>query len=251
MTLFSACGLNATEETILTFLLQHGRSRASAIAQRTRIKRPTVYSALGSLEEQGLVFKQSVRGGTFFTALSKDNIPRAIQRRAKQSFDDLMRASQLLETALAKLPTNERYMLAGFEITSADSPDGVYELLAGALIQGDFCAIFNPQTALVGPLKKASDEYLVRSRTKRPNVREIIVSGPKADHWKREIKNPNHRIKEIECKRPIMSDMILVNNHVYLFDYEHSKELALCIRHTNYYSFMMMVFDMLWNSLPE
>ena len=64
--LLAECGLNETEQVILLCLLQEGRSRASEIAKRTDMKRPTVYSALGNLLDIGLVATHVFRGVTFY-----------------------------------------------------------------------------------------------------------------------------------------------------------------------------------------
>lgn len=244
------CGLNHTEQKILLFLLEAGRSRGASIAKSTDLKRPTVYSALGNLERMGLVVRQIDKGVTFFCPLPLQKIPHALHREAKLRYDEVREAATQLVSELPKLINPSKHTVAGYEITTVDSWKGVQELLdTAASSPNGYKSIFDPQTALLGPLKEVSVKFLRHSEKLKSHIKEIIVSGPMAEWWKGNVRNPNHKIKEISTPIPLMNDVILFDGTVHMSNYEASQEIAISIRHKNYYDFMEAIFDALWERL--
>ena len=249
--LFSECGLNPTEQTVLTSLLEHGASGAARIAKRTELKRPTVYAALNSLVDLGVVQKKRQRGSFHFSAASHAEIPKLLKQRAEREYQRVNEATSRLPDFLLKFPEHKFHSLAGFEIETFESLDKVYQILEEALLQGEYSSIVDPQAALVGPLKKAAERVLKQSAKSKAHIREIMVAGPLADWWIRNKKNPNQKVKLVKWHKRITTDILLADGYVILHDYAPGKEMAIRIRHAEYFSLMQFVFDTLWNSLEE
>ena len=91
--------------------------------------------------------------------------------------------------------------------------------------------------------------FLKQSAVKKPFIREIIVRGSLGDWWKRSIQNPNHQVKEVNSPQKIMTDLLLVNGTVILTNYRPTNEMAVQIRHRDYYDFMTFMFESLWANL--
>ena len=249
--LLSQCGLNPTEQTIILQLLENRRSGAGAIARKTGIKRPTVYSALSNLETQGLVTKQRFRGTVLFSPVSPRTIPIVLKNRAREKFKKIEGASKQLELQLPLLSREVQHSHAGYEISVQDSIDAVYALLENAITSGDYRGVFNPQLAFAGKGKALIERFLERDAIECRSIQEIVVAGPMADWYRGAIKNPRHEVKVIEGNVEKPMDCILLHNASVVIDYAHPTAKGIVIRHEGYQSFMSTYFDTLWAALPE
>lgn len=247
------CGLNATEAKVLLSLLIQGDVGGGILAKRTDIKRTTVYTALARLETLGIVSRRRIKTKTLYALVSAKRLPAVLKSAALSQFQDVENAVQILEESLAEMPQRKRHNLAGFEVSTVETAHGVYQTLENALIEGDYCGFFNPQTALVGVLKDLAIEYLNKSARERPHIREIMISGPMAKWWRNKITNPNHLVKEISAKEipHIATDILLVNNNttVILNNYTENNERSVVIHDADYFTMMQLMFDQLWSRL--
>ena len=100
--LLSQCGLTKSEQTVLIYLLERGRRAAGHISKRTGIKRPNVYAALEALVTRDLVHKQKQDGVTYFSPARADFIPAILEGQAKQHFNSVKDAANLMKPFLEK-----------------------------------------------------------------------------------------------------------------------------------------------------
>ena len=247
--LFWKCGLNQTEGAVLLALLERGSSSAAQLAKASSLKRPTVYAALDSLYASGLVFKERSRSRTIFRAMSPQNIPKLLERNAKAEFDSVREAATLLGEQCKNFAVKERLSFGGFELSTIESSKAVYTHLGEVLHRGDFSAIFNPQLIPKEQRETTVLEFLESAAEKRPHIREIAVSGPATNWYRKNIRNKNHLLREIRPKEAVFSDIILVGGEVVISNYQINSELALRIKEENLYRTLMTMFDMLWESL--
>ena len=249
--LFSKCGLNSTEQELLIALLQRGAASAAELAKLTSIKRPTVYAALDGLYDRGLVVKERLRTRTVFRPMSSSSIPKLLERQAKSDYDRVREATHLLAEQLLEIPTKDRFSIGGFKLSTIESSKAVYAHLEEVLNLGDFSAVFDPQLIPKEQLKTTVKGFLENTSITQPAIREIAVSGPATDWYRKNIRNRNHILKEIPKNNLVLSDMILVGGEVVISNYQVNSELAVRIREPNLYRTLMTMFDLVWRSLPE
>lgn len=247
--LLHTCGLNHNEQQVLLALLRSGGVPAASLAKRVGLKRTNVYAILESLSETGLISKRQRQGVTWFSAVNPERISSILEARARQKYESVRNATQMLQPTLTEISASSPRHLAGFELSTVESQEGVAALLEELLLAGHFSAIFNPQIHFVPEIKPKVLNCLIKSAETAPPIREIAVSGPITDWYASEIRNKNHQLKQIPAGKHILSDMILQDGAVTLLHYDARQEVAFRIAHEDYYESMMCIFEMLWDSL--
>lgn len=246
--LFLNCGLNETEQVVFTKLLERGKSIASVLASLTGIKRPTVYAALENLVRMSLVSKNRSGNVTYFSPVSLEVIPKIFQYQAKKKFESIKDSTKLMEEQLKNFSVNslnERI----FETIALESIEAVYTQLENTLLGGDFCAFFNPQKVIFGDYKDLVARFLKETAKTKPHIREIAVSGPLTQWYKKHMNNKNHILKELPPDTDVVSDVLLIKGSVILIDYDPKKEAAVKITHGNHFRSMMALFETLWKTI--
>ena len=240
------CGLNDTEAGILKLLLEIGPSRGSSISRRTGAKRPTVYSALASLERRGLVTSKKDEGAAAFQAVPAARIPEILTGRAQRDFQDVALDSKFLADEISRIEKGPVIVSGGVEVTTIKGLEAVYAWLVDNFSHYGYDSIFNPQAAFAGPIKQGAVDYLLKTAGRKIKVREIAAKGPLASWWKKQVKNPYHQIKIIDLPSDLTTDLNLCNGTVCLVNYERHAEMAILIKHPQYYAAMKAYFEILW-----
>lgn len=243
------CGLNNTESLVLLDLVKNQITTASAIAKRLSLKRPTIYSAISNLEVSGLISTIRKAGVNKFAPLPNQDLIKSLRNLAKSKYEHVCEASQQLEPLLNNLKNINKNQFNSFEIISLESRRATENSLIEILAKGNYCAIFDPQTAITEKWQKFTDYILENTAKNKSPIKEIIVSGPKSNWYKKQISNPNHLIKEISLTENINADISLAQESVILNNYALGEEMSVQIKHKDYYKMMRAIFDSLWKSL--
>ena len=240
-------GLNRTESTVLLSLLESGASSAALVAKRTDLKRTTVYSALAELERLALVHRLKRESRTLFVSLDANELSLALESQAKEALRNSLQTIELLKPRLEQFPTQARHTVGGYQVTYTRTLKGALTILEQSL-KYDYCGIFNPEMALEGEFGKVGRSALKANKKTKPKIRDIAIEGPKVDNWRTfAIGNPNHQIRTIKGDRALYTDLLLTQGTVNLFNYNLDEPMVIQIQHPDYYRFMMMIFDELWN----
>ncbi len=105
--LLSSFGLAETEAQVYLKILEIGQAEASAIAEQTGIKRPTVYHALETLVEKGLVHS----AGSTRVARYRAAPPEQLKTIAERKRDELARLEKKIDKFLPFFPTSSETQL--------------------------------------------------------------------------------------------------------------------------------------------
>lgn len=241
--------LTNTEEILLELLSSRGTLGAGHLAKLSKIKRPTVYAALENLSRIGFVFPRSTKIGTRFSAQPAHIIERLISEEADRKAEEEKRFGSALGARLLELQKRSPQKIAGYEVSALDAPNVVPMLLEQALMNGNFCAIFNPQLVMKGEIKKLVQRCLNEAVKRKPPIRELCVPGPEFNWYQKEIKNPNHQIKVLpQTAHNLVTDMILFDGAVILLTYGESGEMAIRIKQSQFYGSMLLLFETLWQA---
>ena len=243
------CGMTRSERQVLLELIHLGSATAAPLAKRLEMKRSTLYGILDSLVTLGLVTKERSGSATRFSAISTDLIPEVLENHAQRKYEAVQSAARLLPTYFQEIASSTEHNIGGFEITRIDSVELVYTELEQTILSGDFCAIFNPQTACVGRAREVMLRFLKKASVSKPHIREIAVSGPATEWYKDNISNKNHLVKELPAATDLLSDIILSNGLAFITHYEPKQEKSIKIVHPVFFRSMMVVFDKLWDGI--
>lgn len=178
--LLATCGLNETEQSIFTYLVERGSSTASLIATHLRLKRPTVYATLDNLLRIGIASKQRKEKVTYFFPVSIGMIPKILEERARSRFEEVSQATKLMESQLQELKRGSQEEISRFENVTFESLEAAYTQLEHSPAGRDFCAFLKPQMI-------AGDElitrYLKDTAKTKPNIREIAIRTHHKNHY--------------------------------------------------------------------
>lgn len=244
------CGFSEAESKLLSYLLLHGAQRASVLAQRVGLKRPTAYAALDSLIDVGIVTRKRVRGGSVFAAVSPQMLNEMLRTRSEAQHERTLNALQLLKGYLADLPYRGSREYAGLQIETIESEKAIYAHLYEWLVSGSFCGVFDPQISISAKTKGPIAKFLKISGQNKPHIREIAVSGPMCSWYRTHIQNPNHELREISGRNPFPADFILIKDRFIFIDYTPPHETAICIWHPKFAATLQSMFELLWTLLP-
>ena len=248
--LLSECGFETSPRRVLAQLLLRGPSTAGILARRSSLKRPTVYAVLNGLIDQGLVQRSRRQRSTYFSVASPQVFSDLIAQRAQTSYDRVKNATTLIARHLISVPDAGSLDFGGYELSTIENSRDFYHELELALSKGSYCGIFNPQVAIVGISRAMVERFLQRTAQSRSPIREIMVPGPEGEWYKQKIRNPLHQLKEFPAGAKLTTDMIFSDGVVILAQYGSNREIAVKIRHQEYYQSMLTIFNTLWASLP-
>lgn len=248
--LLKTCGLNSSEQLVILYLVEHGASLASMIAKRNKMKRPTVYAALDSLIDEGLVTKEHTQKAIYFNTIGVEFISELLIEKAKRNFTKVKDAAQSLESELIKLSTFRTENMGGFQVTTAESLESIYQWLIESFGKNETIrTIFNSEESLSDPATRKSVKHFIENTNEhKSNIRELVVSGEKVNWYKNIIRNPNHQLKEIPANTEIFSDMIIANGIVTILHYTDNNQFGIRIQHPSFYLSMKTIFEMLWKT---
>ena len=244
--LLEELGLNKSERSILQILLQQQPLTAGVLAKRTSLKRPTVYAALQSLIQRGVVSEYQSEAVTRYATISPELIANVLTERERQKVQRMQEAGGAATPLLQALASSGQLSLSGFKVRSLTSVESVYLILEKALTQGSFRSIFNPQLSLVSAAVPVVKRFLKKTSITKPTIRELAVAGPKSDWYVRAIKNPHHLVRMLPRETVIISDIILFSGNVLITNYTEQSAQSVLIEEESLFNTMGGIFEALW-----
>jgi sugar-specific transcriptional regulator TrmB len=105
-----SAALSETEARAITFLVTHdGAYRASEIAKRTKLNRTTLYSALNTLSEKGLVSHSDENGILKFRGIEPHLLLNYLKKNKEKITQDIAKTEALLPALERARGKDERY----------------------------------------------------------------------------------------------------------------------------------------------
>jgi sugar-specific transcriptional regulator TrmB len=247
--LLSQCGLNSTEQKVFMCLLEEGELVASVVAKKTKLKRPTVYAALESLMQRGIIKNNKFAKVMFFSAHTPEMVGKVLKARAEK---DYAKQQGVADQLAAQLPSyyKDTTKEGDFTINTLTNLDAIFIQIEETLLSGALDVCFDPQEVLRDANKKAIAKfYLGATGKKKTQIREILVDGPEADWYESKINNPNHKIKRIAKSKKLHSAMVISKNAVLLVNQDQDNPVGIKIRHEKFTHSMRTLHSALWDNL--
>ncbi len=234
-------GFDPKETAVYLALLELGQTNIARIAQKSKVKRTTVYDVLSSLKEKGLVGKTISKGKTYYFAED----PRVIESFLKNKLNTLSKIMpELLSVAnfLDHKPKIKFYEGEGgihdvYEETVRIKDDNFYGWYASEFLTG---------------LTKEYYEYYVQKRVKQ----NIIVHGiapdiPELIKYNKESGSPLREIRFVDREKFDYK----INVSIILFAKRkiaiiaHKEEIAIIIESEQIYTALLSIFKFMWSVL--
>lgn len=101
-------GLSEKESSIYLCILENGKITPSAIARKTKISRPTVYSVAKELLNKGFIADEHASLGLYLVALPAEQLIKDIEKK-KIDINEQLKIAQSLISDLDALPRSQKY----------------------------------------------------------------------------------------------------------------------------------------------
>lgn len=250
-------GLTKTESKVYLAGLAHSGIGAQELSKETQVKRPTVYHALETLVQKGLVSKKGTGARRVFHMTAPENIKKLLD----QKIEALEQQKQTLDALIPLLAQRQQGTKAdSVEVVQYEGIEGIKLVVEEAL----YCKsrswdIIAPRTNFFSQFEKEYAQYYLRARKNRRIVSrslwEKTDSGDKTRPGGKildpdTIRERNPRYLPDVMHGKFQSVMILFDDKVAIIS-SYKTLSAILIRSKEIHGFMSMMFEGLWQSSEQ
>lgn len=248
LTFLNNIGLNNTECDIYELLVKTGEVPVSKLIELSKLKRPTIYKALQTLEKKGLVLKRDIHKKIHISPES----PAKLQQLADEKFEQIKQVRENLNSlipglALSYTNSTERPIVKIFEGIS-----GLKKIYEDLLVDSKpVSAIL--QAATVEPeLYNWLTTKFVKKRVRAKIHVKAIVASSRASKLYLQNSPKEYRIaKQVDSGQfPFQHEIDIYGDKVAVINYKKDEPLiGLIIQHPQIALTMKAWFDLTWSNL--
>ncbi len=252
-----AAGLEEKEAIIYAYILAHGGSYPSAIAEYTKINRTTVYKILTKLCVQGIIGEIENKKKLFYIPESAERFMRTARYRKERAEDAYEKARKMvpeLEGLLQVYATKPK-------VTFYEGKDAVIEAYISQ-VDGtgnyELCAFANTSHLEDFLPKKVFKDYIKTKEKKRITARGIIPATERTKHF---LDKTHATIKTTykpkiryvpEQLFPFEGEIIIYQkNKVQFIKFDPTYPISVIVEDTTIHNMMKMIFELAWKSSQE
>lgn len=236
-------GLSSKESAIYVALLGLGQTTAYAIAEKSGLKRPTVYVILEDLRKKGLVLKIPHAKKQLFVGKSPEEF-------FSEAEDKLRLAKMVLPELLAIADKPEK----NFKTLYFEGEDNIKEVLRNfnKRMQGkEILGFYARETEGISPaMREFFHEWNEEGKKLGVTLRGVTPDDPSLQWYKERSEYFGAKIKYLDPKIYLSDCSIEIgDNFVQIFSLRHMQVILLenpDIAHT-----MRQIFEIVWSSQPD
>lgn len=240
-------GLTNTERTVYVEGLLHASIDVHTLVTRTRIKRPTVYHALETLAQKGLVSKHGTARKLMFVMTPPDRLRRVVDESIERLEQRKKRIEELVPLLRERMPSTEANAI---NVMQFDGIDGVKTVVEEAL----YCKsrtwdILAPKKNFFSEFDKTYSRYFLTTRRARGiTARSLWERGANEEDGKLSLedvraRNPRYLPKALHGQ--FESVIILFDQKVAIISSLRSTS-AILIDSAEVHRLMQTMFNGLW-----
>jgi DNA-binding MarR family transcriptional regulator len=239
-------GLTLTEAKIYLAGLNHDTVTIADLGRQTKIKRPTIYHAISTLLEKGLVSEKKHAGKSVFSMCEPENIRSLIEQQKESIEKQSIQLEILIPLLLKQKKSNKN---DGVRVVQYDGIDGMKTVMDIAFYcksrHWDIIAPF--KNFLREHDKDYAERYLNARKhhgiTSRTLWEEGMRDGKKLT--KDEVRERNPRLMPWVMHGKFQSMMILFDDKIAIFS-SYEKLSAILITSKDLHTMFLAIFDGLW-----
>lgn len=240
--ILTTLGLLPTEARVYLGLLELGPETILRLSGHTAIKRSTVYSAVSSLVEKGLVNIQAKGRKRLFAAENPERLETLLESRRNDFRQVLPRLSaQFHQTRESESFIKHHHGISGIKT--------VYERFLNELQTGDFYYAISNQEKLFGLDPNFFDSFTDRRTKLDLRFRLILEDTAHARSYRQAERFKKGIVKLLPKERTVNTCVIVVPKRVIIVQLVEPI-MAMEIDNPHVVHSNRMTFEMLWDSLP-
>ena len=239
-------GLTSTEAKIYMAGLASDSLTIQELGQKTNIKRPTIYHAVSTLAEKGLIAEKRVGNKSHFSMAAPEHI-RGLVERQRETIEERVRKLNELIPLLAQQKKSDKQ--DGVSVVQYSGIEGMKMVMDIAF----YCK--SKRWDIIAPYKNFLREYDKEYARRYLNARKYhdIISRTLWEDGARdsrkltpdEVKQRNPRLMPWVMHGKFKSMMILFDDKIAIFS-SYEKLSAILIRSKELHTMFQSIFDGLW-----
>ncbi len=245
LSFLNSLGLNKNEILLYELLLKLGEVPVADLIHASKLKRPTLYKTLYSLEKKGLVTQKDIRKKIHF----KPESPTLLLEQAENLYKSLERTKDSLQAVLPKLMSDFSLSVERPVVTTYEGIEGLKKIYLDTLKEGQLIHSFL-QTAEVNEemYQWLTNEYIKKRIKAKIHAKVIVASGKFSKEYTAK------DIQELRITRvvdsaiyPIQHEAMIYANKVAFVNYKKGDiPLGVVIHHPHIATTMKAIFDLAW-----
>lgn len=242
-------GLTENEILLYELLIKIGESPASRIVRETKLKRPTVYKSLSTLEKKGLITKKDIRKKIHFKPESPEKLLELADEQSKNL--DRMRAN--LQSVLPML--GSEYILSTEKpiVRIYEGREGIKDIYKDTLTEGKTIYAVESLEEFDPEVWKWANEYYMKVRPRKNIHTNVIISSGRRAKLHRTRDRVHFRItKEVpERKFPFKLEVDVYGDKVAFINYRTDHLLGIVVKHPLIAETMKAWFNLAWEGAQK
>ncbi len=244
-------GLTHTEANIYLSGLAAGPLTIQELAQKTKIKRPTIYHAIKTLADKGLVMEKKSGNKSRFAMSAPENI-RGLLELQKEKIEERARGLDKIIPLLASMQSTDQK--DGISIVQYDGIDGMKTVMDIAF----YCK--SKHWEIIAPLKNFLRDYDKEYATRYLNARKYhgitartlweFTMPEQRELSKEERDSRNPRFMPVAMQGKFNSMMILFDDKIAIFS-SYKTLSAVLITSKELHAMFLAMFEGLWEFSEE
>lgn len=238
--LLGSAGFRENETDIYTTLMQLEKATILEIAEKSGVKRPTVYERLPVLVKKGYVTEVFEGKKTYYIAKNPNQILRRLREKA-QSFEEAMPELSAIYNSVENKP----------KVTYFSGEEELQRMYEDTLTGGTDILHLTAIEGLYGVLDKDwADDYAAKRVSLGIKTRVIAVDSSEARSWKANAEKELREIKIIKkAGENFSADMQICGDKVIIATQKKGELFGLIIEDDYIASLQRMAFELLWKNL--
>lgn len=240
-------GLTPTESSIYLSGLTQGECDIQTLLRATGIKRPTLYHALETLMQKGLVVKRGSERKRLFAMSDPNQLGRLLDRKVEELTAQKDLLGQIVVSLTEKMPKQD---LKGMEVSHFEGVEGVKTVIEEAL----YCkarnwSILAPRKNVFSEMTREYNAYYLRTRAQR-GIRARTLWEKETAHLGRlltkdEIEQREPRYLPASFTGKFASIILLFDDKIALIHPAPAPSAHL-IRSIDIHRLLLAIFDGIW-----
>ncbi len=243
-------GLTETESHIYELLVKIGEVPVSRVITESKLKRPTVYKALQSLERKGLVLMRDIHKKIHV----KPESPARLQDLVNKQAEKVAEAKNNLIAFLPALVLNYTQSTDRPVVKMYEGLTGLKEIYEDTLRTAKPIVAILQSSEVDPELHHWLTTIYVKKRTKaKVHAKVLVASGPISGKYIEKSREEYRTTKQVDGKRfPFQHEINVYGDKVAIINFKKDEPLlGILIHHPRIATTMRAWFDLAWEGNQE
>lgn len=244
--LFTRLGLSDGEAAIYQNLLDHGDGSATALAERTGIKRTLIYHLIKGLEQHGLVESFEKNKITNF----RPSPPNKLEDLFFQKKRELEAVSGSLAETLPALNSRYRLVTQRPAVSYFEGKEGIKKVLEDSLTASSEIYSYADVEAVMEEIPKINEAYVVKREKLKLKKKVIVLDTPAARKYLADYHQAVTDTRFLKFSaEPFKNVMQIYDGKISYVTLDPKRIIGVIIDDAYLYAMHKYLFEYTWNTL--